>query len=156
MEATVLIVPLWNWNLPELITHDPEPSVLIVPLWNWNPLSTGSLTNPPSSFNRTFMELKFDLIHTHCWCGNCFNRTFMELKSHYPSIWCSGKAVLIVPLWNWNPLPYYKSTSLGSFNRTFMELKWNGGDRVPTSWTVLIVPLWNWNDGLADSIPAIA
>ena len=53
-----------------------------------------------------------------------FNRTFMELKLRVDFKAFLRLSVLIVPLWNWNPL---KTES-------------NGAD-----FSVLIVPLWNWN-----------
>ena len=37
-------------------------SVLIVPLWNWNMGIDKNLTPEEYSFNRTFMELKFQKI----------------------------------------------------------------------------------------------
>ena len=96
-----------------------------------------------------------------------FNRTFMELKFLHTEANQNQHQVLIVPLWNWNRIlqrcflvcssfnrtfmelkfnamrPWKVKES--SFNRTFMELKWS----IWTLWTtracVLIVPLWNWN-----------
>ena len=32
----VLIVPLWNWNMPSFSRYRKLNPVLIVPLWNWN------------------------------------------------------------------------------------------------------------------------
>ena len=97
----VLIVPLWNWNRQgSLLLHHPS-WVLIVPLWNWNPIVAALLRTLIISFNRTFMELKFE------FCRFC----------PYAS------AVLIVPLWNWNLLDESLGIEAASFNRTFMELK---------------------------------
>ena len=95
------------------------------------------------------------------------NCTFMELKS--ASRWrpTTRQLVLIVPLWNWNPLPRWtccwllavlivplwnwnintarKTSGIKGSNCTFMELKyahyWLWSHLIP----VLIVPLWNWN-----------
>ena len=53
------------------------------------------------SFNRTFMELKFEK----------FREKYKDLQ------------VLIVPLWNWNLTSVSLNRSIVSFNRTFMELK---------------------------------
>ena len=57
-------------------------SVLIVPLWNWN-ICCRRLSEKRNSFNRTFMELK--LMNKALWVSEdlCFNRTFMELKQAY-------------------------------------------------------------------------
>ena len=41
------------------------------------------------SFNRTFMELKFQLGECGHSGDKSFNRTFMELKSHHLGSWCS-------------------------------------------------------------------
>ncbi len=37
-----------------------------------------------ASFNRTFMELKLEVIYIEQHAYNSFNRTFMELKLHIP------------------------------------------------------------------------
>ena len=52
-----------------------------------------------------------------------FNRTFMELK--YQGSWSNQRTnlVLIVPLWNWNELEELVEAGYLGFNRTFMELK---------------------------------
>ena len=75
------------------------------------------------SFNRTFMELKSEVLQALILGENSFNRTFMELKFYFfLRIFAPEK----------------------SFNRTFMELK---SDRTIRrnygSQKVLIVPLWN-------------
>ena len=41
--------------------EDKSEQVLIVPLWNWNQ-RTLSWLNTPACSNRTFMELKYELI----------------------------------------------------------------------------------------------
>ena len=76
----VLIVPLWNWNDWKEFREPIISGVLIVPLWNWN-IYSGVL-----------------------WiCSTlCSNRTFMELKYQILKIMHYSTAVLIVPLWNWN------------------------------------------------------
>ena len=51
-------------------------------------------------FNRTFMELKFNIFRNVLWSGTGFNRTFMELKYPSDAQKESGNYVLIVPLWN--------------------------------------------------------
>ena len=56
------------------------------------------------------------------------------------------RAVLIVPLWNWNDNSGSSVAILSSgFNRTFMELKYNFKLNFEQFYQVLIVPLWNWN-----------
>ena len=54
-----------------------------------------------SSFNRTFMELKFRdfMIAMMVLCSN---RTFMELKFRSTTILPAPTLVLIAPLWIWN------------------------------------------------------
>ena len=74
------------------------------------------------SFNRTFMELKYNYCESGIWFGGGFNRTFMELKSN-------GK-------------PLIRSSFCG-FNRTFMELKYDPREAYKAVRHVLIVPLWN-------------
>ncbi len=52
-------------------------------------------------FNRTFMELKYQLYICVVAASNRFNRTFMELKFVMVGIIRDIPAVvLIVPLWN--------------------------------------------------------
>ena len=76
-------------------------SVLIAPLWNWNLLRLPFRT-PCARSNRTFMELKWHLIVVRRLRTRSSNRTFMELKC-VTSIHVSILAlVLIAPLWNWN------------------------------------------------------
>ena len=53
-------------------------------------------------FNRTFMELKLNTTYRSTIITTGFNRTFMELKLHVILLCLKHKAVLIVPLWNWN------------------------------------------------------
>ena len=76
----VLIVPLWNWNTRLEKEAGIDTLVLIVPLWNWNFCPSGMLLTTCSSFNRTFMELKYKS---------------KGINKHLNN-------VLIVPLWNWN------------------------------------------------------
>ena len=66
-------------------------SVLIVPLWNWNSIKLYKGVND-YSFNCTFMELKspFDTEKQELQGG--FNCTFMELKY----IWFSRYLVIIM------------------------------------------------------------
>ena len=164
-ELKVLIVPLWNWNLclssvyrieigfnrtfMELkcgtaILLSADDCVLIVPLWNWNKLLLiwGLIC---FCFNRTFMELKFSNSEYGLICNWCFNRTFMELELLFALNRDALRAVLIVPLWNWNAIQGLKWTVDTSFNRTFMELKFESAKCKVLGATVLIVPLWNWN-----------
>ena len=56
--------------------------------------------NVASSFNRTFMELKYHRPTTAHSRFTGFNRTFMELKCEMVSIFLRNNTVLIVPLWN--------------------------------------------------------
>ena len=120
--------------------------VLIVPLWNWNVFCLFFLPGN-KSFNRTFMELKWLIIHFSCcihiqvlivplWNWNGSNVQSFSWRS----------IVLIVPLWNWNPSSTTKREQSWCFNRTFMELKlaFIIAAAEEVSW-VLIVPLWNWN-----------
>ena len=51
-------------------------------------------------FNRTFMELKYQLKTSMIDLQPSFNRTFMELKLQYVALQDVFKQVLIVPLWN--------------------------------------------------------
>ena len=51
-------------------------------------------------FNRTFMELKFDIGYFAIYVCVCFNRTFMELKYPIIDLFLQVLRVLIVPLWN--------------------------------------------------------
>ena len=57
----VLIVPLWNWNKTGKYSLVIDKYVLIVPLWNWNWVLC-IIINGITCFNRTFMELKLEMI----------------------------------------------------------------------------------------------
>mgnify|MGYP007010845778 CR=1 FL=1 len=119
---SVLIVPLWNWNLwfqSLLFYFFP---VLIVPLWNWNLNLIVALIQNFSS-NCTFMELKF--------CrGNCNYKSTSVLivplwNWNYIMIDVTFDwEVLIVPLWNWNMgFVLAQIVAIMRSNCTFMELK---------------------------------
>ena len=53
--------------------------LLIVPIWNWNEL-VKEIKNAPSTFNRTYMELKHRKVAMFNIRAKAFNRTYMELK----------------------------------------------------------------------------
>ena len=57
-KETVLIVPLWNWNVIGTVNNKLRFTVLIVPLWNWN-AEGAAVGFTEDGFNRTFMELKY-------------------------------------------------------------------------------------------------
>ena len=59
-KQSVLIVPLWNWNLVCAQKGTQTIVVLIVPLWNWNKWASIWETKSECS-NCTFMELKLGL-----------------------------------------------------------------------------------------------
>ena len=59
----------------------------------------GDKANKRTSFNRTFMELKFSVSSEQLSLCS-FNRTFMELKYSYRQADNPQGKVLIVPLWN--------------------------------------------------------
>ena len=101
----VLIVPLWNWNAI-LNAHSCRWSllVLIVPLWNWNTGRAYSRGTGTYRSNRTFMELKFARHPRSSSHIAGSNRTFMELKLQQNGYYHACNHVLIVPLWNWNPI----------------------------------------------------
>ena len=141
----VLIVPLWNWNFVWALISSARFDVLIVPLWNWNMRSTRMQPRKLVRSNRTFMELKFDIDLQDNQQLTSSNRTFMELKYRECNYWPSRKAVLIVPLWNWNQHQGSMATAFSGSNRTFMELKFSANTSISTLAEVLIVPLWNWN-----------
>ena len=61
------------------MTYGIYVTVLIVPLWNWNLDSTVKASAKVGS-NRTFMELKSHLRASELVAPVCSNRTFMELK----------------------------------------------------------------------------
>ena len=86
-DSFVLIVPLWNWNHDQQQKRQPLRCVLIVPLWNWNCCLASSWPC--------------------CWG---FNRTFMELKSKAGNDALCHGLVLIVPLWNWNKSVQWRTT----------------------------------------------
>ncbi len=56
--------------------------------------------SPMASFNRTFMELKYQYTLNGCLGKSGFNRTFMELKYSFLFRVYTPYIVLIVPLWN--------------------------------------------------------
>ena len=87
-------------NLTKLFT---KVGVLIVPLWNWNDETEAFGTWAPCS-NRTFMELKLDKEIAEVYKLQSSNRTFMELKFLRSIAFKAIFHVLIVPLWNWNPI----------------------------------------------------
>ena len=90
--VSVLIVPLWNWNIQGTTGESPcdcfnrtfmelkccianssttDGTVLIVPLWNWNTLRD-PLKSAIYGFNRTFMELK----SRSCFHADCIKFRF--------------------------------------------------------------------------------
>ena len=98
--------------------------VLIVPLWNWNVPPKARNRACFWGFNRTFMELKLTDFSVNSYVFICFNRTFMELKWQNLLYCFAFPQVLIVPLWNWNLMIAEKViVAAAGFNRTFMELK---------------------------------
>ena len=100
LQKIVLIAPLWNWNEGNLFQEDQQPPVLIAPLWNWNLDS-----------------------HLSILCRVCSNRTFMELKWYEYPLFTLVTTVLIAPLWNWNRGGWAGRYCDPRSNRTFMELK---------------------------------
>ena len=102
LTKSVLIAPLWNWNLGVDSRTMKVRGVLIAPSWNWNFILVIGFFFHISS-NRTFMELKWNNI------------------TGKPSTF----AVLIAPSWNWNCIYRIFFVSLRGSNRTFMELKYN-------------------------------
>ena len=101
----LLIVPMWNWNMPAKLEKVLVIILLIVPMWNWN---------------------YFDSVDVH-FVSDAFNRTNVELKLLpwlMMRLWLSS--LLIVPMWNWNgrkALGWILQN--GSFNRTNVELKYS-------------------------------
>ena len=129
--------------------------VLIVPLWNWNSEIVYIIVCSTTSFNRTFMELKYyfyvsklqkcNVLIVPLWNWNkvssisiililSFNRTFMELKYYFYVSKLQKCNVLIVPLWNWNKVSSISIILILSFNRTFMELKSYRQSPSPLDW----------------------
>ena len=99
---SVLIVPLWNWNVVILQVLPPNWMVLIVPLWNWN------------TFEVKVLRFVYDVLIVPLWnwndwrgrfrwFGHGINCTVVELKlSEASTVPSPVILVLIVPLWNWN------------------------------------------------------
>ena len=50
--------------------------------------------------NRTFMELKLEIVQSFIYSVSSSNRTFMELKLTTTMVMITRLTVLIVPLWN--------------------------------------------------------
>ena len=165
-DGGVLIVPLWNWNVLSLLGNFQDREVLIVPLWNWNVRIYNKYLGDyvvliVPLWNWNWIVISDFTFHVS------FNRTFMELKFDIEKPLLNFKYVLIVPLWNWNWGSEGRKGSRGRFNRTFMELKsitfreyiarifcFNRTFMELKLWIfkpsatvllVLIVPLWNWN-----------
>ena len=69
------------------------------------------------------MELKYLSSEHMSMRKVSFNRTFMELKYEVNNISEAVTKVLIVPLWNWNKFLGAGTKQVLRFNRTFMELK---------------------------------
>ena len=142
---TVLIVPLWNWNISNRQALQSRRDVLIVPLWNWNKILWSSFTSLSGS-NRTFMELKLlagmaEAAYSYVLIVPLWNWNWISRSRRNQCL-----SVLIVPLWNWNKLGYLVThPSVKCSNRTFMELKYLTSKQIATGQIVLIVPLWNWN-----------
>ena len=61
-------------------------TVVIVPLWNWNMAYKSAEEIESLSCNRTFMELKYGNALPLSGRNRC-NRTFMELKSPHSHYW---------------------------------------------------------------------
>ena len=71
------------------------------------------------------MELKSQKKARFRALDGSFNRTFMELKFEHTGANPYRHPVLIVPLWNWNTDEEHTAHRLDRFNRTFMELKYS-------------------------------
>ena len=122
--STVLIVPLWNWNVVCRVYNKKEGGVLIVPLWNWNPREPSTPSRTPTRLNCTFMELKYMITIFKNSVSNSLNCTFMELKYYILRAEVAQHGVLIVPLRNWN-FDELNSSNVANYslNHPFMELK---------------------------------
>ena len=104
-EQTVLIVPLWNWNIRRCWTMTSESMVLIVPLWNWNWCFTVQWERICLVLIVPLWNWNLGLNVIFCFAIIRSNRTFMELKWKSLNLAApSPNSVLIVPLWNWNTL----------------------------------------------------
>ena len=98
------------------------------------------------SFNRTILELKFDLTKFQSGGNYAFNRTILELKFFCVDCVCNRLWLLIEPYWNWNTI---SATSLINSFALLIAPNWNWNR--PTSgyngyqMSLLIAPNWNWN-----------
>ena len=145
--------------------------LLIEPVWNWNLSWLWSTASPPSSFNRTSMELKQRIGLFLCQLPeNPFNRTSMELKHGIHE--CSIPILRITPFnrtsmelkpkrldVSWEGHTAFNRTSMElkhhsvchhigvsyTFNRTSMELKRMQRSINVSHVKLLIEPVWNWN-----------
>ena len=143
--GTVLIVPLWNWNVISGSSGYLLHTVLIVPLWNWNE-ARKFFRDMSLRINCTVVELKPNRSQAGLTTKGCINCTVVELKHDRIKKENVDGNVLIVPLWNWNSLiGDFSCVSLASINCTVVELKRLFCTRRYVRFSVLIVPLWNWN-----------
>ena len=103
----------------------------IGPFWNWNPEQMKSHSSPLTTFNRSFLELKYDG-YTYLQCQRpAFNRSFLELKSTTVRDLYESNTLSIGPFWNWNAS--YKPYSMRSLRLS-------------------IGPFWNWNKVTAEGL----
>ena len=156
MMTWLLIEPVWNWNLTQLLTP---------------------YDNEQVPFNRTSMELKLDFHTILCRLGYqlliepVWNWNFTLSERPLPGALVD---LLIEPVWNWNcstDRSIRKPIFLFTFNRTSMESKpatlhyvstigvitrlliepvWNRNGLLIGNWfrntLLLIEPVWNWNE----------
>ena len=99
-------------------------SLLIEPLWNWN-LSPVVVFPPKThTFNRTTMELKLAPPPRWWFARFLLIEPLWNWNRHGPAYGRCRCLLLIEPLWNWNYSCKNVSISLtATFNRTTMELK---------------------------------
>ena len=91
-QISILIAPIWNWNIVKLLNTLKALTILIAPIWNWNMLIWITISNciiiliaPIWNWNRSAGS-------QGGLCSLDFNRTNMELKPFF---------VCLVKPYNW-------------------------------------------------------
>ena len=88
--------------------------VSIVPLWNWNIFNLIKYWKA-SMFQSYLYGIEIVIKFRKLLNEFSFNRTFMELKSLYTIVWLYVIVVSIVPLWNWNYYRIFEKSQLWQF-----------------------------------------
>ena len=143
--ASVLLVPLWNWNDMTSRKFHKLLRVLLVPLWNWNVRHKIKVTvwrqfysylygieTTQSEAKEEGCDLFYSYLYgieTYLYNSHIIN--YLQFYSYLYGIETRKMLDTLFQVW--------------CFTRTFMELKHGNYNFFEYFLAVLLVPLWNWN-----------